>query len=691
MPVPDATCPTMMQPGSQTASPRRVLRESASAIVLAAIVLVACAYVLPKTERNPLYETAVWSLLVVVSFAGWGSLVRRLVAPKERIDLGLRIAWGQSLVCFVGGLLMVPALMTRLAALLVVEVGLVLALVALALERGSVRASIVELGRIARRQPGLAILTALVVVLVGGQFLAGIADWRTNPYDDDIAYLAFVRKLLDTGTLLEPFSLRRLSALGGQNLFHELVALRAVPSQLHAFDRSIAVVVTALLVAGHRWGARRPPLPMALLAIVMFVSLPNVAINTASYYSGVAFFLALFRTLTWAEQRSRPVWATALPIALVGAATCTLRQSYMAVVVVALASSYAFRAFASRDPWRSRIVEPALAAGMALVALVPWCVVAWQSNRTFLYPFVLGTANPAMLLSSSAPRPLREAFLHLWTVLDGTPLHVLPLFVLAALLLREKRRRRPLASLAIGALAGVFALVHGADQIEVESLRRYVFGPIIAFALAVALVAGTRASRVLRGVVEREQVAAAVVFFAMLGQLVVTREKLASAAARATNDIETLARARPHSDATTPPEHALYFRLQQSVPSGARLAVMLDEPYWLDFRRNAIWNLDMPGYSSLAPGLPYFEGSQRVKEYFRGLGVRYLAYVRPGFSRYHFRRDYWLSMLVDENEIWRTHGPYLVDFLDSLEDLRARHQRVFEERGLVVIDLEVEA
>jgi hypothetical protein len=681
----------MMQPGPQTASPRRVLRESAPAFVLAALVLVVCAYVFPKTERNPLFETVSWCLVVVVSFAGWGSLVRRVVAPKERVDLGLRVAWGAGLVCFVGGVLMVPALMTRLAALLVVDAGLVLALVSLALERRSVRSSVVELGRIAIRQPGLAVLTALVCLAVGGHFFAGVSDWRTNPYDDDIAYLAFVRKLLDTGTVLEPFSLRRLSALGGQNLFHELVALRAAPSQAHAFDRSIAVLMTSLLVAGHRSGARRPPLLMTLLAIVTFVSLPNVAINTASYYSGVAFFLALFRTIVWADQGTRPVWATAIPIALVGAATCTLRQNYMAVVVAALVSSYAFRAFASQGAWRSRVVEPAMAAGMSLVALVPWFVVGWQSNRTFLYPFMLGTANPALLLSSSAGRPLREAYLYLWTVVDGTPLQVLPLFVLAALLVREKRQRRPLASLAIGATAGVFVLVHAADEVEVESLRRYVFGPIIAFALAAALVAGTCASRVLRGVVRREQVAAAIVFFAMLGQLVVTREKLASAAARATNDIEALGRARPHSDATTPPEHALYFRLQQSVPPDARLAVMLDEPYWLDFRRNPIWNLDMPGYSSLPPGIPYFEGSERVKEYFLGIGVRYLAYVRPGFSRYHFRREYWLGMLVDENAIWRSHGPYLIDFLDSLEELRARHQRLFEERGLVVIDLEAEA
>lgn len=117
------------------------------------------------------------------------------------------------------------------------------------------------------------------------------------------------------------------------------------------------------------------------------------------------------------------------------------------------------------------------------------------------------------------------------------------------------------------------------------------------------------------------------------------------------------------------------------------MAVMLDEPHFLDFARNPIFNLDMPGYSSLPPGLPFFMGSQKVEDYFRGLGVRYIAYVRPEYSRYHYRRDYFVELMTSEMELWRAYAPYLVNFIDSLLEIDSRHRRLFDDRGLVVIDL----
>lgn len=114
---------------------------------------------------------------------------------------------------------------------------------------------------------------------------------------------------------------------------------------------------------------------------------------------------------------------------------------------------------------------------------------------------------------------------------------------------------------------------------------------------------------------------------------------------------------------------------------------MLDEPHYLDFKRNPIWNLDTAGYASLSPGLPYFRGSEALEAYFRAIGVRHVAFVQPDRSRYHYRREYWLEMLNDESDIWHTHAPYFLDFSDNLTKLAARHRHTFDERGLVAIDL----
>ena len=653
--------------------------------VLVASILSAAAFVLPTGSRNPLVETTLWSLLVIVAFAGWGSLVRFVTARREHVDVGLRIVWGASALCALAGLLSSFALMTRAAAFLCVESGLVLAIATLVVERDAVRSRFRSIARVAAREPRLALIAAVLAGFVALHYLAGISEWHTNPYDDDIAYLAFTKKLLDTGTVLEPFSLRRLSALGGQTFFLELVSLRAVPSQAHTFDRSICVLMIVLLILGHRDKSRRVPWAVSFTTIALLLVLPNIAINTASYYSGVAFFLGLFRTLLWVGRRERTPWHSALPLALVGAATCTLRQNYLLVPAAVLGVSYAFRFFASREPRGRRLVEPALAAAFSVAALIPWSVVGWQSNRTFFYPVMLGTANPAMQFQSGASTLLRELNLLVWTVLEGIPLKTFAFFILAAALVREKDPRRPLWSYLLGSGIAFVALVHSLTQGDATTIGRYAFGFLIALALATVLVTTTGR---LGPAIRREHVAAGVAMFGVFGGLVGSRDDLFKFYARATHNIEELGHSAARSSLTEPPEAGLYRRLQDSVPAGARLAVMLDEPYHLDYRRNPIWNLDMPGYASLPPGIPYFVGSARLEEYLRGIGVRYLAFVRIGYSRYHYRRDYWVQEVVDEQEVWRAHAPYLIDFMDNLTEIESRHRSAFDDRGMVVVDLE---
>src|SRR4051794_18328506 len=97
--------------------------------VIGLLIAVAMLWVVPAKSRNPLAETAVWSLIVLVSFVGWGSLVRLAIlrtARRPEVDIGLRAAWGAALLCFLGGTFMVFAWMTRLTALVLVEVGVVL-------------------------------------------------------------------------------------------------------------------------------------------------------------------------------------------------------------------------------------------------------------------------------------------------------------------------------------------------------------------------------------------------------------------------------------------------------------------------------------------------------------------------------------------------------------------------------------
>jgi hypothetical protein len=77
----------------------------------------------------------------------------------------------------------------------------------------------------------------------------------------------------------------------------------------------------------------------ALLVLVVAL-MPDASINTASYWSGAALFLALYRTVAEADVDAPRRLALA---GLVAAAACTLRQNYLPVAVGFLALVLVFR------------------------------------------------------------------------------------------------------------------------------------------------------------------------------------------------------------------------------------------------------------------------------------------------------------------------------------------------------------
>ncbi|MDF2696756.1 MAG: hypothetical protein K0S65_5139, partial [Labilithrix sp.] len=219
-----------------------------------------------------------------------------------------------------------------------------------------------------------------------------------------------------------------------------------------------------MLIASHRERERRTSIVFVLLTLGFFVTLPSTAINTASYYSGVAFFVALYRTLVWLGDDNGSPWRAAVPLALVSAAICTLRQNYLPVPVLMLATSYGFRVLRSREPWAKRLREPLLTCVLTFIALTPWFVASWQSSRTFLYPLMSGTFNRALDLKATGMNPIREIWHQVWAALEGIGLKTFGFFVLAASLLRERASRRPIWSLAIASAGGSVLLTHSFTQ-----------------------------------------------------------------------------------------------------------------------------------------------------------------------------------------------------------------------------------
>lgn len=646
----------------------------------------------PGIRKPELYETAAWGVLVLIAFAGFGAGLNLLVLPTRRADFGLRAAWGASVLAVVGGALAAASAFSRTAAVVSVDLGLVAYCAVAIKERSEGLRSLRFVTRVSRRNGLLAALVGVVLIGAAVHYLGAVADPTSNPYDDDVAYFALVRKLTDTGTLVEPFSFRRLSALGGQIYYLALVTPHATYRHLNTFDRGVCVVLLVALVLGHRHRGRRLPLTASTLLLGFLLTLPNTSINTAAHFSGFAFFVALFRTLSFVRDGD-PLLGRVLPVALVSAATCTLRQNYLSVPVVMLGLAYLYRLAAARKKGaldiKAELREPAVLAGLTLLALVPWLVLAYRSNDTFLFPMQVGTYRKAMDLQSPTvtfPQEIRFLFS---VALENEPIRGLGVIALAGAMAKDDHPYRPLRSLWIACAFSLVFLSHAFTLSDTGNLGRYLFGPFAGLATATVLTIGTTRLDRLRGVKNRAALGLAIV--AMLAQFTHSREKSVKFFQTAMRNVDMQRRQSPPSLETLPHEAFMYPHIQSFVPAGETMAVMVDDPYYFDFSKNRILNLDMPGFSSPRPGMPYFQGPEKVADYFAAQGVRYLVFVRPEFSHWLYQREFWFARMFNEEEIWRVTAPYFVDQIDSFTSLAKTRKVLHEEAGIVVLDLAARA
>jgi hypothetical protein len=73
-------------------------------------------------------------------------------------------------------------------------------------------------------------------------------------------------------------------------------------------------------------------------------------------------------------------------------------------------------------------------------------------------------------------------------------------------------------------------------------------------------------------------------------------------------------------------EKIKYIKMQQSVPEGHIILARLSYPFLLDFNRNKIWTIDVPGGASLPPGLPLFQDDKMLIDYLKIKWIKYIAY-----------------------------------------------------------------
>jgi FtsH-binding integral membrane protein len=662
----------------------------------AALPLVALAAFRPSHQIR---ATAAWGALILISFAGWGDLAKRNLAPRADVDWGLRAAWGLAVTVAVGGLFCFLGLARAPVLVAWICGGVALFAQALLFGRRPPGASAVGSGDSLPRATPLgweSVLAAGVVCATAFIYLSAAGHTFPNPSDDWPAYLPLVRKLLQTGTLVEPFSVRRMAAYGGQTLLQALTLVVAEDTQIQNFDGGICLVLTIGLIFGFAREARNVSWTLLLLTAVSVLMLPDGRANSASEMSGVVGFVALWRTATLVERRRLRGLGPALLVALPAAAVATLRQNYLLTVAIAL-GALVLRGDGARasDGARDRTGEQAQPAAdrrrffrqVALLTgacLLPWALLAVWSNHTFLFPIVHGNFHPesgGISVPTTWDLRLRAFFSAMF---HDEPIHPLPLVLIALPAVAAGANRRASLGLWLGTMVGFAYLCWSLPNSDNYTIARYVF----AYVVGLVIVAGLAAAEGADGAAARSGrglTAVGLVATALALQIYGTHAAAVKSLNTALDRIR--ADASPSAVTATP---QLEQRMQAAVPPGAPLLVMIDRPYLLDFARNPIEILDEPGAASPAPGIPLTEGAEKVALYLRAQGIRYVGFVRPDKAVSPiYSRAQWLGMLNGSAPLWHATAPFNLAAFDVVGQFAQRHRRLYDDGRLVLVDLAV--
>ena len=621
---------------------------------------------------------AAWLGFLFFVLSGWGYLIVRIRRVADP-DFGLRAAWGAAGYLAVTGVLVALGLCASPAILALIALGAAgftwreLASPTPSWHR--VRAAV----RFIRTRPALGVLAIVLVLVAMIQMLGAVAALDRNPWDDDLAYTPMIKRLLDDGNLVEPFSFRRMSAYGGQTLLGALAAARGTLANVHLIDKALFFGIALLIVAGKARERRAQPVWTVLIMLVLLL-LPDTAINTAAHWTGVAMFLALYRAV------ARDHWSI---VGLVGAAACTLRQNYIIVVVLFVAIVLlrrlrgTKRVMSWREAWQIEKPRWRLVAAVAVAAIACWWIAAFVSNGTFLFPLVTGTFNHDVSLVSDAMTWTQELASLVWASIDTSPVVVVPILFALLAFTDDDRIGKPLRSFFIAVALGFVFLVHGFAGTEPFHLWRYAFGFGVALTAVLVLEVGAEHERAAR----LSPLGRWLLLGVLALQLLITRGAVPRRFQTAFHDLREAAAIDRHGDPTARIEARRYATMQAAIPRGARVAVMVDDPAYLDFRRNELANLDTPGFASPGTQLPAFRGAEPIRAYLVANGYRYLAFVRSERSRYFFRRDFWLWRIFHDSELFQIMSAYTLDTIDNFHELATTTTVLHDIDGLVVLDL----
>lgn len=617
----------------------------------------------------------IWALAVFAAFIGYGrQLAKRCKWHTPATHAwAWHAVWGMASILAVGGFLM--ALSWAKAGLLILMVlagtGLWIWQTTRDLIKGRLMVDTVDWLR-----------DFPLWVLMGIFFLSAVA-WphQIDPNDDLLLYLTMPVRILQEGTLLEPFSFRRAGTYGGHSMLQALMMSLGCEKNGHVVDMGWSRVILFGLIASLMADLRRRHYLIYLPLLLLLFLIPVPRINTMSALSGGLFVFAALAHLTQTRPSTENSLLNWLPLALALMAAATMRPNFAAQAGgAALMTALLLLWLRKRDESRAIMLFLAKSLAASGVLLIPWMLVLYRSNGTISLPPFYGWTDPAFLDMSSR--------LGIWTDLKNGLIFLCRLEV-------------------IGFMAGLWVFLRGNSAGPVAwaaSISTTVFGLYLAYKCSIVIPSETfrylfpmllAAFAFVVGTWLNDQaksgqfnltspwtaafcVSAALIAWTQLVQgLREFRYTLSSIPVQIEQDGPIVRGGKP-----------FFQQLQSVVPEQAKILAVVDFPYLLDYRRNTIYNIDAIGGSSLPPGLPYFQGANAVRDYLLSQGIDTIMSVKFDKAVLMYTRRLWLNHNRPEwyfTEIW---GKHALDLMDSIDELQSKGHTLIENEAYRVFTLE---
>lgn len=634
---------------------------------------------------------------------GYGLLGLRLVGVGEaRLPRALIGIGGLAILCWLGGALVALGLYSRSASLALLAPGIVsLALCARDLRppvRATPRSGAVALG-----------LAALAAVLFGVRCLGSTRSPFVNLCDDWPAYFHLPKLLLETGGLEEPFSMRRLGALGVgpllQSWFWPVWTTRA-PAVADATLGGLAVWGAARAAVALRMDGLHEPVRVEAIGLVAGVASLSIPLANGSPtllpMGGALALLCLSMGLARGSATAHLGTAQALLWGAVAAVVVGLRTSNIAfpgmVGLTGLALALVRRDGAAIRLWM-------LAALAFLVALAPWSLSSWLSSATPFFPVIRG--NYRFPSGLSAPLSVSETLAYVGSCVWASRLWF-PL-VLAVVVGRVPGWGGTAVISAAATVGTVVAMALALTSSDSFSVFRYcapLVTATIVFLGALWLGGLEREARTgseaQTGRAGLAIVAVATALWAFLPVPVETHNALDEGQGpkrfvssprrgigRNVNGWWVAAGGALRNGLREPVVAGAeqFAAAQAHLGHEARILSAVSKPFFWRFDRHVVHTVDCPGQASPPPGMPFFQGPDALAAYLLGLGYTHLAFTAPRLDPCLYRVQNWTAAGRSGVFLWEAWAPYFLDFLQNEQELAKSRGTVYRSRELIVVDL----